>query len=69
MVRCINYHARVDGEPALVFELLCSLLEQLFVRVIAELDVNPELIAGLIVELEGHGFDPLWSHPVDIHVD
>jgi len=40
---------------------------------VAELDVDPELVACLIVELEVvfgiHGFDPFRIHPVYVDVD
>jgi hypothetical protein len=34
----------------------------------AKLDVNPKLVAGLIMGLDWHGLDVLGVHPVNIDV-
>lgn len=64
-------HARVDGQPAGVFELSSRLLEEFGIRCIAELNVHPQLVAGLVVELDlgQHRLDVLGVHPVNIDVD
>lgn len=64
-------HARIDGQPSLVLELLDDFLEQIGVGFVAKLDVHPELVAGLIVELDFglHRLDILGVHPVDINID
>lgn len=62
------HHACVDGEPSLVLELLGGLSKEVGVGRVSELDVDPELVAGLVMRLDGHGLDVLRVHPVDIDV-
>lgn len=35
---------------------------------VAELNVDPELVAGLVVRFDGHGFDVFRVHPIDVNV-
>ena len=64
-------HACVDRKPALALQLRCNLFEKLGVRFVPELDVYPELVARLVVELDlwCHRPDILGIHPVNIDID
>lgn len=63
------HHACVDGEPASILELFAGLSQKVGVGSIAELDVDPELVARLVVRANGHVLDVLGIHPVNVHVD
>lgn len=63
-------HASVDGEPSLIFELFRRLDEQVSVGFMTELDINPELVTGLVMKFEeGHAFEEFGSHPIDVDID
>lgn len=64
-----TYHARIDGKPTLILQLFRSLEEHVPVRSITELDIHPQLVAGLVVRDDGHALDVLRVHPVDVNVD
>lgn len=67
-----TYRAGVDLQPALVLELLCRFPKETVVILFMQFDVDPQLIARLIVwhktQPVWHGFDAFWIHPVYIHV-
>jgi hypothetical protein len=63
-----TYHAGINGQPSLVFEILDDALEQLIVDGIAHLLVHPALVAGHVVRLDGHAQCVRRIHPVDIDI-
>lgn len=64
----MGYHAGIDCQPALVFVLLDHLLEELFVDWVTHLLVDPALVAGHVVWLDGHAQGVCRVHPVHVHI-
>ena len=68
MMRCA-YHACVDGKPAGVLKLFAGLRKEIGVGGITKLNVNPELVTGLVVRADRHVLDVLGIHPVNVDID
>lgn len=67
-----THSTSVDVQPALVLELFCCLPEDICVVLLVQFNVDPQLIARLVVRHEAqpfwHSLDVFPVHPVNIDV-